>query len=87
MSDLFIDRIVPYGANVLLKILEKVPEHFICKVIAVGEGYMTPNGIIPLPHKVGDRVLVQRYAGTHYVVVKGEYYLVESHRIRAKYND
>ncbi len=33
-------------------------------VLAVGEGYITPNGLIPIGVQEGDRVVFGKYSGT-----------------------
>lgn len=46
------------------------------KVVAIGEGATTPEGkILPMPVKVGDTVLYDKYAGSE-VKYEGEDYLV-----------
>lgn len=54
----------------------------ICDVIAVGPGKKTDDGTrIPLPIKVGDRVLIGRWAGTDVKVNEIDYRLLESDEV------
>ena len=53
------------------------------KVLAVGEGKKTENGILPMPVKEGDIILMDKYAGQEVNVEDEDYIIVRSEDIIA----
>jgi chaperonin GroES len=53
-------------------------------VLAVGEGRLAENGtIVPMPFKVGQKVLFGKYAGTEITLDKEEFTLIKGEDILA----
>ena len=75
----------PMNDNVVMELLDKPPEHFLCRVVAVGPGTMGYNGIrIPTGVAVGDIVYLRRHAA-HWFLASGEKLLLaRAYHIRMK---
>ena len=83
-SKLKIAKCEPLGDNVLLEVVDKIPEHPICRVLALGRGYPTPIGTIPLPFKKNDVVAVSRYPGQSIILEDKNLFVCRAHQIRLK---
>lgn len=81
------EEFTPLNDNVLLTVLEKVPEMYKAKVVAVGPGLATLGGRLKPRVRAGDVVLIDRYP-VHWVFLGDEkFLLVNEHKIRLKVKD
>lgn len=70
------------GGIILPDSAKKKPET--AKVIAVGEGKKDSNGhLIPMPVKVGDIILMDKYSGQEITIENEEYVIVKAEDIIA----
>lgn len=75
----------PLNDNVLLQELEKLPELYRCRVLAIGEGMVGYNGIrVPCGVSVGDIVIVSRHVCQRVFKDKEQMLLCRAHQLRLK---
>jgi len=76
-------KYTPLNDNVLLEMIEKIPELLKCRVVAVGAGLPTINGKpYPMTVKVGDVVIVNRSLLVSIFLDDKPYILMREHKIR-----
>ena len=78
----------PLNDNVLLEMLEQVPEMYRCRVLRCGPGMPTYDGkLVPMPVKAGDIVVIARYPVTWIFEGEKKLLLIHAHRIRLLCNE
>jgi len=80
-------KLTPLNDNVLLTVLENLPEMYRAKVVAVGPGLATLGGRLKPRVKAGDVVIINRYPASWVFLNDEKLLLTNEHRIRLKVKD